>query len=104
MLLVGNGQVITRNPEQPYLKDGAVLIDGEEIRKVGPFEELKKEYPDAEFVDARGGIIMPGLINAHTHIYSGLARGLSIAGNNPTNFLEILDGTWWAIEIGRAHV
>lgn len=42
MLLVGNGQVITRNPEQPYLKDGAVLIDGEEIRKVGPFEELKK--------------------------------------------------------------
>ena len=65
MLLVGNGQVITRNPEQPYLKDGAVLIDGEEIRKVGPFEELKKEYPDAEFVDARGGIIMPGLINAH---------------------------------------
>lgn len=98
MLLVGNGQVITRNPEQPYLKDGAVLIDGEEIRKVGPFEELKKEYPDAEFVDARGGIIMPGLINAHTHIYSGLARGLSIAGNNPTNFLEILDGTWWAID------
>ena len=41
---------------------------------------------------------MPGLINAHTHIYSGLARGLSIAGNNPTNFLEVLDGTWWAID------
>ena len=41
---------------------------------------------------------MPGLINAHTHIYSGLARGLSIAGNNPTNFLEVLEGTWWAID------
>ena len=41
---------------------------------------------------------MPGLINAHTHIYSGLARGLSIDGNNPTNFLEILEGMWWAID------
>jgi putative selenium metabolism protein SsnA len=98
MLLVGNGQVITRNPEQPYLKDGAVLIDGEAIREVGDFKTLKEAHPDAEFVDARGGIIMPGLINAHTHIYSGLARGLSIEGNNPTNFLEVLDGTWWAID------
>ncbi|MBQ9513198.1 MAG: putative aminohydrolase SsnA, partial [Lachnospiraceae bacterium] len=34
----------------------------------------------------------------HTHIYSGLARGLSIKGNNPTNFYEILDGTWWNID------
>ena len=41
---------------------------------------------------------MPGLINAHTHIYSALARGLSIKGNNPTNFYEVLDGTWWNID------
>ena len=41
---------------------------------------------------------MPGLINAHTHIYSGLARGLSIKDNNPTNFLEVLEGTWWNID------
>ena len=41
---------------------------------------------------------MPALINAHTHIYSALARGLSIVGNNPTNFYEVLDGTWWAID------
>ena len=41
---------------------------------------------------------MPAFINAHTHIYSALARGLSIVGNNPTNFYEVLDGTWWAID------
>ena len=41
---------------------------------------------------------MPGFINAHTHIYSGLARGLSVKGYNPTNFYEILDGMWWAID------
>ena len=98
MLLIGNGQLITRDPEFPYLKDGAVVCDGEVIKAVGTFADLKAAYPDAEFVDAKGGIIMPGLINAHTHIYSGLARGLSIAGNNPTNFFEVLDGTWWAID------
>ena len=98
MLLIGNGRVITRDKENPYLPDGAVVTDGSAIVEVGPFGELKKKYPQAEFVDAKGGVIMPGLINAHTHIYSGLARGLSIVGNNPTNFFEVLDGTWWNID------
>lgn len=98
MLLVGNGQVLTMQQEQPLIKDGAVLIDGETIAAVGDGQALREAHPEAEFVDAHGGLIMPGFINAHTHIYSGLARGLSIEGNNPTNFLEILDGTWWAID------
>ena len=98
MLLIGNGQVITRDPEKPYLKNGAVVTDGARIAAVGDEETLKKAYPEAEYVDAAGGVIMPGLINAHTHIYSGLARGLSIAGYNPTNFLEILEGMWWHID------
>ncbi len=98
MLIIGNGAVITRDPEHPYLSDGAVLIDADKILKVGEEAELKKSHPEAEYIDAHGGVIMPGLINAHTHIYSGLARGLSIDGNNPTNFLEILEGMWWAID------
>ena len=98
MLLVGNGKVITRDEALPYLEDGAVLLDGEAVREVGPLAELKAKYPGAEFVDARGGVIMPGLINVHTHIYSGLARGLSIDGFNPTNFFEVLDGQWWYID------
>ena len=98
MLLIGNGRVITRDPENPYLENGAVVTEGAAIAAVGEESALKKAYPEAEYIDAAGGIIMPGLINAHTHIYSGLARGLSIKGNNPTNFLEILEGTWWAID------
>ncbi len=98
MLLVGNGQLITRDPNLPYLPDGAVAIDGEKIVEVGTLATLRAKYPHAEFINARGGVIMPGLINAHTHIYSGLARGLAIAGNNPTNFLEVLEGTWWNID------
>ena len=98
MLLIGNGRVITRDPERPYLEKGAVVTEGAKIIAVGDDDALRKTYPDVQFVDAAGGGIMPGLINAHTHIYSGLARGLSIDGYNPTNFFEILDGMWWAID------
>lgn len=85
MYLLANGKVITRDPEHPYFEDGGVLTDGEKIVEVGKTSDLKAKYPRAEFVDAKGGVIMPGLINAHTHIYSALARGLSIRGNNPTD-------------------
>ncbi len=98
MLIIGNGMVITRDDANPYLADGAVVIDGEQIKEVGGCAAMKAKYPDAEWVDAHGQVIMPGFINAHTHIYSGLARGLAIEGNNPTNFLEVLDGTWWNID------
>ena len=98
MLLIGNGRVLTRDKAMPYLSDGAVAIDGEVILEVGARRALQDKYPGAEYIDARGGVIMPGLINAHTHIYSGLARGLAIEGNNPANFLEILEGTWWNID------
>ena len=98
MLLIGNGKLITRDPALPYLADGAVAVEGEVIKEVGQLADLKAKYPDAQFVDAGGGVIMPGLINAHTHIYSGLARGLAIEGNNPTNFLEVLEGMWWNID------
>lgn len=98
MYILANGKLITRDPELPYLPNGGVAIEGAYILAVGTTAELKAKYPEASFVDAKGGVIMPGLINAHTHIYSALARGLSIRGNNPTNFYEVLDGTWWAID------
>ena len=98
MILVGNGRVVTRDSKNPYYRDGAVVIDGDIILETGDFSGMKDKYPEAEFVDAGGGVIMPGFINAHTHIYSGLARGLAIEGNNPTNFLEVLEGMWWNID------
>ena len=98
MLLVGNGRLITRSEALPYLEDGAVVLDGGMVVEAGPLAQMRAKYPQAEFVDARGGVIMPGLINVHTHIYSGLARGLAIDGFRPTNFFEVLDGQWWYID------
>ena len=98
MYIFYNGRVITRDPQNPYFDHGAVVTDNDVIVAVGEEQELLKNYPQAEKIDARGQVMMPAFINAHTHIYSGLARGLSIAGYNPTNFYEILDGMWWKLD------
>lgn len=68
MLMIGNGRLVTRDAEQPFFENGAVVIDGTTVKKVGDLETLKKEFPDAEFVDAKGGVIMPAFINTHEHI------------------------------------
>jgi len=98
MYLITNGKVITRDSENPYFKDGGVAVEGNKIIEVGDDLTLKLKYPNAEIIDAEGNVIMPAFINAHTHIYSALARGLAVNGYNPTNFFEVLDGMWWNID------
>ena len=98
MLILGNGKVITRDSNNPYLENGAVAIEGNTIIKVGPSDEVRAAYPDADFSDVEGKVIMPAFINAHEHIYSAFARGISVNGYDPKGFLDILDGMWWTID------
>ena len=98
MILLGEGTVITRDPANPIITRGAVVMDKGAIVEVGAYDTLKSKYADATVVNAHGKLIMPGFINAHHHIYSALARGLSIPGNNPTNFNEILEGLWFFLD------
>lgn len=98
MLVVGNGTLITRDDNRPFIENGAVAMEGNRIAALGTDEEIRKQYRDGEYIDAKGGIIMPAFINTHEHIYSAMARGLSIKGYNPKGFLDILDGQWWTID------
>lgn len=98
MIIIGNGRLVTRDPAAPFYENGAVAVDGNTIRKVGETAAIRGEFPEAEYVDAKGGVIMPAFINTHEHIYSAMARGLSIKGYDPKGFLEILDGMWWTID------
>ncbi|MDO4536235.1 MAG: putative aminohydrolase SsnA [Clostridium perfringens] len=98
MIIVGNGVVITRDDKNTFIKDGAVAIDNNKIMAVGDTDEIKNTYKNSEFIDAKGNLIMPGLINTHHHIYSAFARGLNL--NNPPakNFVDILENLWWKID------
>lgn len=98
MYLIGNGKLFTRDANNPYIECGGIIVEGTLIKEVGNFEDLKIKYPDAEIVEANNQIIMPAFINAHNHIYSSFARGLSIKNHNPKNFIEILEGLWWNLD------
>lgn len=98
MLLIGNGRLITRGENHRLIENGCVAAEGRLIKEVGDTAALRAKYPGGEYIDARGGVIMPGLINVHNHIYSAFSRGLAIAGYHPENFLDILDGLWWTLD------
>jgi putative selenium metabolism protein SsnA len=96
-ILLSGGPLATSYGEaEVFVEAGVVWNDGR-IVAVGPEEDLKREFPDAERLDARGGLILPGLVNVHHHFYSALARGLD-PGVAMANFSEILQGLWWRLD------
>lgn len=55
-------------------------------------------HPDEEVVDLSGRLVLPGLVNGHTHLYSALARGMPGPATTPRNFVEILETVWWRLD------
>ena len=82
-LLVTNGLVVTMNPAGEVLERGAIAIDGADIVAVGPMADVAARYRAQDTLDAAGQIVLPGLINTHTHapmvLYRGLADDLALS-------------------------
>jgi len=96
-MIITNGPVITNDPANPFVDNGAVVVQGDSIVAVGPAAEIRAAHPGEEMVDVAGRVIMAGLINAHTHAYSAYARGMAV--HQPTrNFTEILENLWWRLD------
>lgn len=98
MKIVYNGTLITMDPALPVIDQGGVVIDGDKIAQLGNASELLARYPEAERIDAKGGLIMPGMLNTHMHMYSAFARGMGLPGFSPANFVDILEGLWWRLD------
>lgn len=76
-LVVTHGVVVTMDGQRRVVEDGAVAVRGEVIVAVGPTTEITAEYEAGRVIDARGALVMPGLVNAHTHMAMSLFRGLA---------------------------
>jgi len=75
-ILIHNGLVLTMDQSQTEITDGAVAIRGDHIEAVGGSAAVDARNA-RKVIDARGGIIMPGLVNTHTHAAMTLFRGLA---------------------------
>jgi 5-methylthioadenosine/S-adenosylhomocysteine deaminase len=75
-LIVRGDYVLTMNERQPLLENGAVVIAGDRILRVGPWADIRERYQAEVLVPGDGRVVMPGLINGHTHTSMTLFRGM----------------------------
>jgi|RhiMetdeSRZDD1v2_1073273.scaffolds.fasta_scaffold56037_1 5-methylthioadenosine/S-adenosylhomocysteine deaminase len=77
-LLVAGGLVVTVDPGRRVLADGAVAVKDGRIVEVGKAAELARRYRAARTIDARDGVVLPGLVDGHVHMTAEhLARGVA---------------------------
>ena len=76
-LLLTNAIVLTMDKEFNQYEPGAVAVKGDSILAAGDETDLIKEYSAKETIDCGGKVLMPGLVNAHTHVPMTLLRGLA---------------------------
>lgn len=96
IIIVGNGNLITLGDINKIINNGAVVIEGNLIKDFGKTSEMKNKYPDKKFIDVKGKVIMPGLVNVHHHLYSTFACGINA---KPAGcFVEILEKLWWKLD------
>ncbi len=97
-ILIGNAAIATLNARNELIEHGALVVRDGVIVAIGKTTDLRAQYPVAEMVDARGGLVLPGLLCTHTHFYGAFARGMAIPGEPPKNFPEILERLWWRLD------
>ena len=98
-MLITNGHVFTLDKANREFTDGAVYWEGDAIVDVGPTAALTAKYPQAQRLDARGKLVLPGMLCGHTHFYGAFSRGMAIPGAPATNFMEILERLWWKLDL-----
>ena len=76
-LVIHNAVIVTVNPDFDIIKNGVIGIRDGSIERVQEGGKDVSSCPASEYIDAKGGIVMPGLVNAHTHLPMSLFRGLA---------------------------
>lgn len=78
-ILIKNGWLILNNEKREIINDGFIYIENDSISEIGHenARSTELEHIADETIDAKGKIVMPGLVNAHTHLFQTYMRGLA---------------------------
>lgn len=93
-ILFINAHVLTMDEKLTQYSPGAVAVTGESIVAVGHETGIEKEYEGKETIDCKGKVLMPGLVNAHTHVPMTLLRGIA----DDLRLDVWLQGYMWPVE------
>lgn len=96
-LIISGGMVVTADQLDTVWRDGAVAITAGRISAVGGSAEITAGWHAPRLIDAAGAIVMPGLVNAHTHLAMTLFRGCA----DDVNLRAFLDRVW---QLEGAHI
>jgi 5-methylthioadenosine/S-adenosylhomocysteine deaminase len=75
--LISGGRILVMDEKGTLIKNGAIAIEGENIIATGTKEEIENQYTSREIIDAENSLVMPGLVNCHTHAPMTYFRGLA---------------------------
>ncbi|MGR3755057.1 putative aminohydrolase SsnA [Edwardsiella anguillarum] len=95
MLILKNVTAVQFEPAR-VLEGVDIAIDGAEIRAVG--DNLRAQYPEARVKEMHGRLVMPGIVCAHNHFYSGLSRGIMANIAPCPDFISTLKNLWWRLD------
>ena len=91
-ILIRNGQVIAMDPERRIYRSGAVAVTGSRVVEVGADADLRNRFDAKQTLDAQGGIVHPGFIDAHNHVVHTSCRGVfgnvRDTGSSSVNFAD----------------
>ena len=78
-IIIDNTTIVTMNDRREVLEKSSIAIQGEKIIAVGPAKTIREQYPEAKKINGRGKVVLPGFINAHTHLSMSLQKGITLA-------------------------
>lgn len=75
--LISGGRILAMDEKGTLIKNGAIAIEGENIIAIGTKEEIENQYTSRDIIYAENSLVMPGLVNCHTHAPMTYFRGLA---------------------------
>ncbi|WP_160724846.1 amidohydrolase [Bacillus sp. USDA818B3_A] len=87
-LLIKNAWILTMNEQMEQFQDGYLMVDGEKIIETGAMDMLPRDMTYEKVIDARGAILLPGMVNTHTHI--GMIPFRSLGDDYPDRLRRFL--------------
>ena len=89
--ILKNGYILTMNDKREILEDGTIVIEGDEIKDIGPTSSIMKKYNSKNIKDLGGAIVHPGLVDAHEHTSMHLIRSWLLDNFSEQEMFEIFE-------------